>query len=145
MGMSANTGENPYGQVLGSNDGVPVYRLPQNFRGALQQDATSSRPYGQILGMPTIRPYPFAHPSFSLTQLSSAVPNVPSAAAPALSLTPLSTKKPKVPKRPPSVSTQARQKSGVSQQNRLEQEQIQRDKARAARLREIQTNRGGSI
>ena len=44
MGMSANTGENPYGQGFGSNDGVPVYRLPQNFRGALQQDATSSRP-----------------------------------------------------------------------------------------------------
>tara|TARA_R100001530_G_scaffold106876_2_gene74667 strand:+ start:165 stop:548 length:384 start_codon:yes stop_codon:yes gene_type:complete len=115
MGMSANTDENPYGQVLGSNDGVPVYRLPQNFRGALQQDATSSAPYGQILGMPTIRPYPFQDPRFQFDNFQ---------------LTPLSTQMPKVPHRPPPVSTQVQQNKnrqpGAKQQNSLGQKQIRR-------------------
>ena len=152
MGMSANSGsgipsgETPgglsqaYGQALGMDGDVPVYRLPQNLPGILQQDATSpgslasqasGGSYGQLNGMPTIRPYPFQDPRFQFDNFQ---------------LTPLRTQKPKVPKPPPPVLTQVRKQnknrqSDLRQQNKLEQEQIQRDNERAARIREIQSGR----
>ena len=136
MGMSANSGsgipsgETPeglsqaYGQALGMDGDVPVYRLPQNLPGILQQDATSpgslasqasGGSYGQLNGMPTIRPYPFQDPRFQFGNFQ---------------LTPLRTQKPKVPKRQPPVSTQVQQNKnrqpGAKQQNSLGQKQIRR-------------------
>ena len=132
MGMSAgNTGLGELMRSYGLDGNVPVYRSPQTFPGILEQtqapQAPQGSPYGQLSGMPTIRPYPFQDPRFQFDKPL---------------LTPLSTKEPIVP----TVSTQVQQnknrQSDLRQQNKLEQEQIQRDNERAARIREITSGRG---
>ena len=76
MGMSADLGE--LMRSYGLDNGVPVYRGPQTFPGIMEQtQAPQGSPYGQLNGMPTIRPYPFQDPRFSLTPLSNKAPKVP--------------------------------------------------------------------
>ena len=131
MGMSANSGsgipsgETPgglsqaYGQALGMDGDVPVYRLPQNLPGILQQDATSpgslasqasGGSYGQLNGMPTIRPYPFQDPRFQFNNLP---------------LTQLRTKAPKVPRLPSpvKVSNKTPSRAAASRQNQQQTQQ----------------------
>jgi len=122
MGMSADLGE--LMRSYGLDNGVPVYRGPQTFPGIMEQtQAPQGSPYGQLNGMPTIRPYPFQDPRFSLTPLSNKAPNVPRALsnkAPnvpgALSLTPLSNKAPKVPRLSPPIKLSNKTSARASRQ-----------------------------
>lgn len=104
MGMPADSAD--LGKLMRSygidSGGVPVYRGPQTFPGIMEQTQPGQgSAYGQLSGYPTIRPYPFADPRFSLTPLSNTAPNVPRPLlSPPLSLTPLSNTAPNVP-RPP--------------------------------------------
>ena len=80
MGMPADSAD--LGKLMRSygidSGGVPVYRGPQTFPGIMEQTQPGQgSAYGQLSGYPTIRPYPFADPRFSLTPLSNTAPNVP--------------------------------------------------------------------
>lgn len=109
MGMSADLGELMRSYGLDGN--VPVYRSPQTFPGILEQtQPAQGSPYGQLNGMPTLRPYPFQalnqnqEPSFQFNNLP---------------LTPLRTKAPILPKQFPAISTRSPSKSVSAQKKPL--------------------------
>ena len=115
MGMSAgNTGLGELMRSYGLDGGVPVYRCPQTFPGILEQtqapQAPQGSPYGQLSGMPTIRPYPFQDPRFQFNNLP---------------LTQLRTKAPKVPRLPSpvKVSNKTPSRAAASRQNQQQTQQ----------------------